>query len=267
MIVDGKALAQVIHEEVRTRTVALAHTPTLAVVTCAPNLETQKYLSLKQRRARALGIAVSIAEVSPLADTAMLVAAVREATLGADGVIVQLPLPPAVATEAVIAAIPPARDPDGFCYVEDRALVLPPVVGAIDAIAKAHHCTFAGKRVVVVGAGRLVGAPAAHYARQEGAQVTVITKDTSAVMLAAACAVADIIILGAGSPGLLTPEMVREGVVVFDAGTSEEGGVLVGDADPAVAVKASLFTPVPGGIGPLTIAVLLRNLVDLAARQ
>ncbi|MFK5283328.1 bifunctional methylenetetrahydrofolate dehydrogenase/methenyltetrahydrofolate cyclohydrolase, partial [Lacticaseibacillus paracasei] len=80
----------------------------------------------------------------------------------------------------------------------------------------------------------------------------------------AATQTADIIILGAGSPGLLTPAMVKAGVVVFDGGTSEEGGMLVGDADPAVADRASLFTPVPGGVGPLTVAILLKNVLYLA---
>jgi methylenetetrahydrofolate dehydrogenase (NADP+)/methenyltetrahydrofolate cyclohydrolase len=96
-----------------------------------------------------------------------------------------------------------------------------------------------------------------------GANVTVTNRST--VDLASHTREADVIILGAGSPGLLTPDMVKQGAIVLDAGTSEEGGVVKGDANPAVAEKASLFTPTPGGIGPITVAKLFENLLVLDA--
>jgi len=114
---------------------------------------------------------------------------------------------------------------------------------------------------VILGNGRLVGAPAAEYARKAGAIVTVLTKETYSEKLLLA---ADIIVSGIGQPHFIKAVNVKEGVVIFDAGTSEDGGVLVGDVDPQVAEKASLITLVPGGIGPITIACLLRNLVQLA---
>jgi methylenetetrahydrofolate dehydrogenase (NADP+) / methenyltetrahydrofolate cyclohydrolase len=92
--------------------------------------------------------------------------------------------------------------------------------------------------------------------------LTAESPDTAAVLMTA-----DIIVTGVGKPGLITADMVHNGVVVFDAGTSEDGGVLVGDAVPEVAAKAALFTPVPGGIGPITIAVLLKNVMELAQKQ
>jgi methylenetetrahydrofolate dehydrogenase (NADP+) / methenyltetrahydrofolate cyclohydrolase len=151
---------------------------------------------------------------------------------------------------------------DALTYDGLGATVLPPVVGAIDAIAKHHQVVWADTQVVVVGQGRLVGAPAAVYAASKGAHVTVLEKDTADYEHT--IKEADILILGAGVPGLVTAAMVKPGVVIFDAGTSEEGGMLVGDADTSVNDMASLVTPVPGGIGPITIAVLLRNVVDLA---
>jgi len=138
---------------------------------------------------------------------------------------------------------------------------LPPVVGAIKELSKRQHVVFAGAKVVVVGEGRLVGKPAALWAKKQGAQVKVIHRNTERPE--EILKTADIIISGAGDPGIIKPEMIKEGVVIFDAGTSEEGGVLKGDANPACADKATLFTPVPGGIGPITVAVLLRNLVNL----
>ena len=95
--------------------------------------------------------------------------------------------------------------------------------------------------------------------------MSVVTKDT--IDITHYTKNADIIVCGAGVPNLITEEMVKEGVIVLDAGTSEEGGILKGDVDPLVALKASLFTPVPGGIGPITIAVLLRNVVVLAEKR
>jgi len=106
----------------------------------------------------------------------------------------------------------------------------------------------------------LVGRPAAAYARARGAVVTVLTKETYD---ATALRSADIIITGVGQPHFITPELVKEHVILFDGGTSEDGGVLVGDVSPTVADRASLLTPVPGGIGPITIAYLLRNLISL----
>ena len=145
-------------------------------------------------------------------------------------------------------------------------MIFSPVVGAIDVIAQAHQISFLNKKVVVVGNGLLVGRPAAEYARAKGARVTMITKDATA-SLALEIRDADIFILGSGVSGIVTKDMVQEGVIIFDAGTSEDNGKLSGDADPACAEKASLFTPVPGGIGPLTVAVLFHNLVTLVQNR
>jgi methylenetetrahydrofolate dehydrogenase (NADP+)/methenyltetrahydrofolate cyclohydrolase len=128
-----------------------------------------------------------------------------------------------------------------------------------------HEVFFPMQRVVIAGKGRLVGAPAEVWAKKQGAAVQVITRDTQDNERAIQDA--QILILGAGSPWFVTPDMVRDDVIIFDAGTSEDSGELKGDAHPDCAKKASLFTPVPGGIGPITIAILLRNLVTLVSRQ
>ena len=118
------------------------------------------------------------------------------------------------------------------------------------------------EKVVVVGHGRLVGEPAALWAKGQGATVTVVTKETSnSEQIIAA---ADVLILGAGQPNIITPEAIKPGVVIFDAGTSEDNGELKGDAHPDCAEVASLFTPVPGGIGPITVSMLLKNVVKAA---
>jgi methylenetetrahydrofolate dehydrogenase (NADP+)/methenyltetrahydrofolate cyclohydrolase len=142
-----------------------------------------------------------------------------------------------------------------------------PVVGAIDTICREYDLLLAAQQVVVVGDGRLVGKPAKVWAQRQGAHVASITKETSSDEARAVVAHADVLILGAGQANLVQPEMIKSGVIIFDAGTSEDGGELRGDADPACAGKASLATPVPGGIGPLTVACLFRNVVELSSRQ
>ncbi len=261
MIVDGKTIATEILTSVADDVKKLARTPKLVAITCAPHFETKKYLEMKNKRAAAVGIELIVTELPITATTEELVARVESAIKTADGVVVQLPLPAHIDTAAVLAAVPADKDPDGFLYGAVAGACLSPVVGAIDEISKRHAVEWVDKQVVVLGEGRLVGRPAAIYARAQGAIVTVLTKETYQENK---LRLADIIISGIGQSHFIKPAMVKVGVVVFDAGTSEDGGVLTGDVDPTVATVASLITPVPGGIGPITIAYLLRNLLTLA---
>jgi len=259
MIIDGKALAADIGIAVAREVATMADKPHLAVFTCAPNFETQKFLIIKERQAAAVGISLTRYELPKTVTLEEVREQVQAAAATHDGIIIQFPFPH-LATADLIPLIPVSHDIDVLTYTGESP-ILPPVVGAIDEMATRTGVLFAGKQVVIVGNGRLVGAPAALYAKAKGAEVILITKDTTDLSPLLS---ADIVILGAGVPGLLTPAMVQDGVVIFDAGTSEEGGVLVGDADPEVATKASLFTPVPGGIGPVTVAILLKNVLYLA---
>ena len=147
---------------------------------------------------------------------------------------------------------------------------MPPVVGAIDHIFKAYGVSLTAKKVTVIGAGRLVGKPVAIWLINQGAAVTVIDEHIADPTLHTINA--DIVISGVGEPGLINTDMVRNGVVAIDCGTSVGSSdarserALLGDIDPKVAEKASLFSPVPGGVGPLTIAMLFKNLVELAKK-
>jgi methylenetetrahydrofolate dehydrogenase (NADP+) / methenyltetrahydrofolate cyclohydrolase len=262
MIIDGKAIAGRILESVRAEISTMEKPPRLTVFTCAPNFETQKFLALKQRRAQEVGVTVEVISLDPSMVTVEVIRTIQESLPETDGVIVQLPFPASIDIQAVLISVPASYDVDALLYAGEETDILPPVVGAIDAIAEHHQIQWQDKKVVVVGQGRLVGAPAASYADRKGAEVVVLKKDTDDNEHK--IKTADILILGAGVPGLVTADMVQDGVVVFDAGTSEEGGMLVGDASPDVASKAALLTPVPGGIGPITIAILLKNVLKLA---
>ena len=261
MIVDGKAIATDILDSVKAEVDSSDQTFTMTAVTCAPNFETQTYLEMKKRRAAAVGISLNVVELPAHSTTEQVIECVSKVADQSHGVVVQLPLPEQVNKDIVLAAVPAAKDPDGFSYGEKHDRMLPPVVGALDEISKVHEVEWKNKRVVILGKGRLVGGPAARYARKQGARVRVYDEtnlDQSSLKTA------DIIVSGIGQPAFLTASMLSPGVVVFDAGTSEDGGVLMGDAHADVAGVASLVTPVPGGIGPITIAYLFKNLVKLA---
>lgn len=263
MRVDGKAIAADILASVQADVSAFSRAPTLTAVTCAPNFETKQYLEMKKRKAASVGISLNVVELLETVSTAEAITCVERVAKASDGVVVQLPLPSHLEKDAVLTAVPAGKDPDGFSYTGTNDSCIPPVVGAIDEISRRHDLQWEGKRVVILGHGRLVGQPAALYATARGAHTTVLTETNFAP---AELQQADIIVTGIGQPRFVTPNLVQAGVVVFDAGTSEDGGVLVGDVDPAVLDKATLMTPVPGGIGPITIAYLLKNLVALAAR-
>jgi len=260
MIVDGRMLAEVVYSDVRARVAFLKHPVRLGIVTCAPNFETEKYLEIKIKKAREVGIKVEVVTLQETASTEEVIDALKKLVPETDGVVVQLPLPSHIDTDAVLNALPSSHDVD--VLKKETNEVLSPVVGALKTILDTCCVTPKEKFVTVIGSGRLVGLPAYNWFQTQGAFVSVVTKDTSDISHYTKNA--DIIVAGAGVPNLITPDMVKEGVVILDAGTSEEGGMLKGDAHPDCASKSSIFTPVPGGIGPLTIAVLLRNVVELA---
>tara|TARA_B100000745_G_scaffold289342_1_gene227373 strand:- start:338 stop:1138 length:801 start_codon:yes stop_codon:yes gene_type:complete len=260
MIVDGKAIAKRVYAELKNEVSHLTQVPHLTVFTCAPNFETKKYLQLKKQKAQEIGLGVSIVELPETLTTQEVVQSVQHACMQTDGIIVQLPLPEHIDTDIVLAAIPASYDVDGMNYDGTAHTVVSPVVAAIDEISRVHDVLFVGRNVVVLGHGRLVGKPAALWAQQQGAKVTVLTKESEDIEVHIAAA--DILILGAGVPHMVTSDMVKEGAIIFDAATSEDGGELAGDACPDCVQKASLLTPVPGGIGPITVAMLLRNVVE-----
>lgn len=260
MVVDGKAIAKDILDSVAKDVALLKRAPRLSAITCAPNFETQKYLEMKKQKALAVGITLNVVELPVDVTTKETIDCVLKVASESDGVVVQLPFPSQVNRDEVLEAVPADKDPDGFKYGKVEGACFSPVVGAIDEISFRHDVVWSGKAVVILGEGRLVGQPATHYAIKKGGIVKVLTKENYSEDIIRS---ADIIITGIGNPHFIDSQSVKKDVVVFDAGTSEDGGVLVGDVNPDVIEKCKLITPVPGGIGPITIAYLLRNLVHL----
>lgn len=263
--IDGLGLAHERMESLRSFVAGLDRTPSLIALASEPDIPTQQFLKIKKRVAERIGISMSTHTVTP--DFPHASQALKAALETTDGVVVQLPFPETVDIEMLLAELPAQSDPDCLGHEAIALLeghnsrVLSPVISAVRHMCAHYHIVPQGKRVAVVGQGRLVGIPGARWFEEEGAEVIRLTKSSQNLM--EALANADILLLGAGVPGLVTPEHIKEGVVIFDAGTSETGGKVVGDADPACREKASFFTPVPGGIGPLAVAELFTNLLRL----
>lgn len=263
-IIDGRAIAQTIIAELTEKIKTFPRPLTLSHFVGTNDPAIQSFIRIKRRVAGELGVEVFEEDVRALS-TQELVAKI--ASCQSDGIIVQFPLPENVDKVVARNAVPLQKDVD---VISDTAMqafeagtipVIPPVAGAIEAIIQTHHMRVEGKKAVIVGEGWLVGKPAGILLRHMGAQVVSVRKQTADV--ARYTKEADIVVLGAGSPGLLTPHMIQKGAIVFDAGTSEEGGKMLGDADPACADVASFITPVPGGIGPITVAMIFKNLLAL----
>lgn len=263
MIVDGRVLAQTILDDIRATVLRLSAEPSFLAITVAPSAATESYLKMKRRQASAVGIRMEV-KACEHATSDELIALLRGATH--DAVIVQLPLPDTIDTPKVLNAIPLEKDADvlGAVTREKNSLVHP-VAAAIKEILQKGSIDPRGKRATVVGNGWLVGAPAAAWLTSVGALVTSVTLEHGD--LKEALRTAEIIVSGAGSAGLIAKEDITPGAAVIDIGTSELGGSIVGDVQSDVQEVAGLFTPVPGGVGPLTVAFLLQNVVALAEKK
>jgi methylenetetrahydrofolate dehydrogenase (NADP+)/methenyltetrahydrofolate cyclohydrolase len=185
------------------------------------------------------------------------IAKIREKT---DGMVIQLPLPENIDEHKVLSAIP--RDKDVDALGRGATACISPVAGAVIEILQQYDIPLRGANVVVIGRGKLVGVPVSTQLAQRGSRVTVLDSTTPPDEFFGLLRNADIVVAGAGVPGLVVPEMLTKGVVLIDAGTSSSGGTIEGDIALACAEKARVFSKTPGGVGPVTVAVLFRNLLQ-----
>lgn len=276
MIVDGKKIAEEVLQKLEKERVSLPPVVRLGVVMGAGDAASDSFVRIKERAAERLRVVVVRETLAKDASTTQALRAVKRLSKVATGIIVQLPLPRQIDIAKVLAALPPEQDVDGIRPPGLPRLVSSPVAGALSEIFVRYNVSAAGKKAVVVGAGKLVGTPAAEFLRELRAQVMVVTEESGSLE---ELADADLVVLGAGHPGLVTPEMLKPGVVLIDVGTSAvpdsqvklpqsaRGRRIFGDADPACVNISSVFTPVPGGVGPITVAMIFKNLFDLARRR
>ncbi|MGP4112862.1 bifunctional methylenetetrahydrofolate dehydrogenase/methenyltetrahydrofolate cyclohydrolase [Streptomyces sp. 4N509B] len=275
-ILDGKATAAAIKAELTGRVAALAsrgRTPGLGTVLVGDDVGSRKYVAGKHRDCAAVGIASIQRELPASATQAEIEAVVRELNddPACTGYLVQLPLPRGIDVNRVLALIDPAKDADGLHPTNLGRLVLnepgplPCTPNGIITLLRRHGVEIAGAHVVVIGRGVTVGRslPLMLTRRSENATVTQVHTGTRE--MAEHLRSADIVVAAAGVPHLVKPEDVRPGAAVLDVGVSrDESGRIVGDVHPAVAEVAGWLSPNPGGVGPMTRAMLLQNVVEAA---
>jgi methylenetetrahydrofolate dehydrogenase (NADP+)/methenyltetrahydrofolate cyclohydrolase len=279
-ILDGRALAATIEgslrDEVTTFVGMFKRRPRLVVVLVGDLAASASYVKSKQQAAARVGIDSDVLTAPATTSTAELVALVEAIAAGhhgtADGILVQLPLPPQVDTVAVLDAVPPDRDVDGFhpenagLLSQGRPRFIPCTAAGVQRMILDAGLETAGRHVVIVGRSDIVGKPLALLlaAKGPGGDATVTICHSRSADLAEHCRRADILVAAVGRPRLITADMVKPGAAVIDVGINriEEGGKgrLVGDVDfEAVKNVAGCISPVPGGVGPLTVAMLLAN--------
>jgi methylenetetrahydrofolate dehydrogenase (NADP+)/methenyltetrahydrofolate cyclohydrolase len=277
-IIDGKALASKVRADVALGVAELGRSrgraPGLAVVLVGDDPASQIYVRNKDRAAREAGIAARTHALDAATTEEALLDLVRALNVDdeVDGILVQLPLPRPIRPDRVIAAIDPAKDVDGLHPVNQGRLLSgepglrPCTPRGILRLLDHAGAELKGARAVVVGRSVLVGKPVALLLLERHATVTLCHSRTAD--LAAEVGRAEVLVVAAGRPGLVRGEWVREGAVVVDVGTNRlPDGKLVGDVDfEAASARARAITPVPGGVGPMTIACLLENTL-LAARR
>ncbi|MGZ5413841.1 MAG: bifunctional methylenetetrahydrofolate dehydrogenase/methenyltetrahydrofolate cyclohydrolase [Aeromicrobium sp.] len=277
-ILDGKAAASAIKSELRERVTALRQrgiTPGLGTILVGSDPGSRWYVAGKHRDCAEVGIRSLRIDLPDTATQAEVEAAVDQfnADPSCTGYIVQLPLPEGLDDNAVIGRIDPDKDADGLnptnlgWLVLGKEAPLPCTPRGIIELLRRNDVPIAGQHVVVVGRGITVGRPMGLLLTRRSENATVTLCHTGTKDLAAEVRRGDIVIAAAGVPGIITADMVKPGAVLVDVGVSRNENGIVGDVDPAAYEVAGWISPNPGGVGPMTRALLLANVVDTAERQ
>jgi methylenetetrahydrofolate dehydrogenase (NADP+)/methenyltetrahydrofolate cyclohydrolase len=274
-VIDGKAVAAAVRERVKVDVAAYkeetGRTPGLATVLVGEDPASQVYVGMKRRNTEEVGMRSIHHEPDASIREAELLDLVRELNEddGVDGILVQLPLPAQIDEDAIVAAIDPKKDVDGLTPISAGMLahgspgLVPCTPRGVMELLAHEGVALEGAEAVVVGRSKLVGVPVARLLLAANATVTMCHSRTRE--LDAVCRRADVLVAAVGVPRLLGSEAVKPGAVVIDVGVNRLDEGLVGDVDyDAVAEAAAAITPVPGGVGPMTIAMLLSNTLQAA---
>jgi methylenetetrahydrofolate dehydrogenase (NADP+)/methenyltetrahydrofolate cyclohydrolase len=272
-ILDGKALATSIKKDLAVRTSALKAkgiTPGLGTILVGDDPGSHSYVSGKHRDCQEVGINSIRVDLPATASQADVLAAINDLNAAQEctGYIVQLPLPHGINTQVILEAIDPAKDADGLHPLNLGRLVagysapLPCTPRGIVELLNHYKVPLNGAEVVVIGRGLTVGRPLGLLLTRKQENATVTLTHTGTKDLAAHTRRADIVVAAIGKAHFLTPEMIKRGAAVLDVGISRTDAGLVGDIHPGVMEIASYVAPMPGGVGPMTRAMLLTNVVD-----
>jgi methylenetetrahydrofolate dehydrogenase (NADP+)/methenyltetrahydrofolate cyclohydrolase len=275
LILDGNKLAAEIRSELREKVKQTGKSPCLAAILVGNDGGSESYVAHKMNDCAEVGFQSRLIRFPDSVSSQELLQAINNLNTdpNVDGFIVQLPLPPSISNQTVIQAIAPQKDVDGFHpeNIGKLCLGLPGFVAAtpwgIMELLKRYHISLNGKHAVVLGRSNIVGSPLSVLMSRPGADATVTLTHSKTRNLKELCQQADIVVAALGIPGFLTADMVSEGAVVIDVGTTRvpdpshpRGWRLKGDVDfESVAPKCAAITPVPGGVGPMTRIGLLMN--------
>jgi methylenetetrahydrofolate dehydrogenase (NADP+)/methenyltetrahydrofolate cyclohydrolase len=277
VILDGKALAASIKKDLKVRTASLKNAgrvPGLGTILVGDDPGSHSYVDGKHRDCQEVGISSIRADLPATASQADVLAAVRELNAAREctGYIVQLPLPREINTQEILEAIDPEKDADGLHPVNLGRLVagyaapLPCTPRAIVELLSHYKISLDGAEVVVIGRGLTVGRPLGLLLTRRKENATVTLTHTGTKDLAFHTKRADIVIAAIGVPHFLKANMIKEGAVLVDVGISRTDAGLIGDIDPSAQDRAAFISPMPGGVGPMTRAMLLRNVVEACER-
>ena len=272
LILDGKKCASTIKSELQSRVSALKEKPGLGTILVGDDLGSHSYVSGKHRDCSEVGIQSIRIDLPSTATQKDVLAAVRDLNNASEctGYIVQLPLPLQIDSHSILEAMDPSKDADGLHPVNLGKLVLgqkapqPCTPRAIVELMSRHGISLAGKDVTIIGRGITVGRPLSLLLSSRDINATVTVVHTGTKDLIAHTKRADVIVAALGKPHFLHAAMVKPGVVAIDVGITRTESGLIGDLHSDIATVASAYSPMPGGVGPMTRAMLLHNVVELA---
>jgi methylenetetrahydrofolate dehydrogenase (NADP+) / methenyltetrahydrofolate cyclohydrolase len=273
MIIDGRKIAKDLLGELEIQVARLTRVPVFCDILVGSDPASAQYVEMKGKKAERVGMKFRRADFPSTITTEDLVAEIKKINQEPNlcGLIVQLPLPPHLDRKKILDSIDPQIDVD--CtgeintkkFYEGKPYLIFPTAAAVVELLDSTKVNLEQKNVLVIGQGELVGKPVTFLLKQRGLNVQIAdinTKNTQELMKGA-----DVIISAVGKPKLITGEIIKSGCVVIDAGTSESDGGIVGDADfESVSQSCAFLSPVPGGVGPVTVAMLLKNVL-LAAKN
>jgi methylenetetrahydrofolate dehydrogenase (NADP+)/methenyltetrahydrofolate cyclohydrolase len=275
-IIDGKKIQIEILKRVKEELALLPYKPFFTDILIGSDPVNAKYVAMKKKTAEEIGFGYKDVIFDDNVTTEEVVDVIKKLNEDNDmaGIIVQLPLPPQFDKQAILDAVSPEKDVDvlgsvasEFFYSNKSTLALP-TANAVMKILEQISVDFNDKKLVILGQGPLVGKPVSHLLMNQGIVHDVVTKKTEETLKMDLIRNADILISAMGVPYAISADMVKEGVIIIDAGTSEMEGSIVGDVDFAsVGSKASYITPTPGGVGPVTVACLFENVLQVAKQN
>jgi len=272
---DGKVIAEGIRKEIAGKVAKLSSPIGLGTILVGSDPGSVAYVDGKHKDCAEVGIKSIKVNLPDSVSTADVVAAVDKLNLDPNctGFIVQLPLPSGIDVQEVLSAIDPKKDADGLTPTNLGNLVLsfneiiPCTPKAIVALLSEYKIKLSGSKVLIIGRGLTVGRPLSILLSQKAINATITLAHSATSNLSALIKESDVVIAAIGSAHFVKPEMVKPGAVIVDVGITRVDNKLVGDVDPTVAQIASAMAPMPGGVGPLTRAMLLQNVFELATNE